>query len=144
MRVVPLAIAPHSLFDVPDPTVQLDEQPKTPRRPHLKTGWWPARHGIAENLLDLTQIARAFGFGLAPETLDNAISPRGYRLLNKVPRLPPAIINRLVDHFGALQKLLGATIEDLQAVDGVGEARARSIREGLSRLAENSILDRYV
>ena len=96
------------------------------------------------DLLDLTQMARAFGFGLAPETLDNAISPRGYRLLNKVPRLPSAIINRLVDHFGALQKLLAATIEDLQAVDGVGEARARSIREGLSRLAENSILDRYV
>ncbi|MBA3292566.1 MAG: DNA integrity scanning protein DisA [Geodermatophilaceae bacterium] len=98
----------------------------------------------AADLLDLTQMARAFGFGLAPETLDNAISPRGYRLLNKVPRLPPAIINRLVDHFGALQKLLAATIEDLQAVDGVGEARARSIREGLSRLAENSILERYV
>ncbi|MDQ4039251.1 MAG: DNA integrity scanning diadenylate cyclase DisA [Actinomycetota bacterium] len=96
------------------------------------------------DLLDLTQMARAFGFGLAPETLDNPISPRGYRLLNKVPRLPPAIINRLVDHFGALQKLLAATIEELQAVDGVGEARARSIREGLSRLAENSILDRYV
>jgi len=96
------------------------------------------------DLLDLTQMARAFGFGLAPETLDWAISPRGYRLLNKVPRLPPAIINRLVDHFGALQKLLAATIEELQAVDGVGEARARSIREGLSRLAENSILDRYV
>ncbi len=96
------------------------------------------------DLLDLTEMARAFGFGLAPESLDNAISPRGYRLLNKVPRLPPAITNRLVDHFGALQKLLAATIEDLQAVDGVGEARARSIREGLSRLAENSILDRYV
>ncbi|MGI8722075.1 MAG: DNA integrity scanning diadenylate cyclase DisA [Geodermatophilaceae bacterium] len=96
------------------------------------------------DLLDLTQMARAFGYGLAPEVLDNAISPRGYRLLNKVPRLPPAIINRLVDHFGALQKLLAATTEDLQTVDGVGEARARSIREGLSRLAENSILDRYV
>ncbi|CAN5410055.1 DNA integrity scanning diadenylate cyclase DisA [soil metagenome] len=96
------------------------------------------------DLLDLTQMARAFGLGVAPENLDNPISPRGYRLLNKVPRLPPAIINRLVDHFGALQKLLAATIEDLQAVDGVGEARARSIREGLSRLAENSILDRYV
>ncbi|MDQ3714766.1 MAG: DNA integrity scanning diadenylate cyclase DisA [Actinomycetota bacterium] len=96
------------------------------------------------DLLDLTQMARAFGFGLAPEVLDSPISPRGYRLLNKVPRLPPSIINRLVEHFGALQKLLAATIEDLQAVDGVGEARARSIREGLSRLAENSILDRYV
>jgi diadenylate cyclase len=28
-------------------------------------------------------------------------------------------------------------------VEGVGEARARGIREGLSRLAETSILDRY-
>ena len=54
-----------------------------------------------------------------------------------------AIIDRLVDHFGGLQKLLAATIEDLLAVEGVGEARARGIREGLSRLAETSILDRY-
>lgn len=96
------------------------------------------------DLLDLTLMARAFGFSMAPEALDNAISPRGYRLLNKVPRLPPTVIDRLVDHFGALQKMLAATIEDLQAVEGVGEGRARSIREGLSRLAENSILDRYV
>ena len=29
-------------------------------------------------------------------------------------------------------------------VDGVGELRARSVREGLSRLAESSILERYV
>ena len=56
---------------------------------------------------------------------------------------PAAIIDRLVDHFGGLQKLLAATVEDLQAVEGVGEARARGVREGLSRLAETSILDRY-
>ena len=43
-----------------------------------------------------------------------------------------------------LQKLLAASVDDLQAVDGVGEARARSVREGLSRLAESSILERYV
>jgi diadenylate cyclase len=60
-----------------------------------------------------------------------------------VPRLPAGIIDRLVAHFGGLQKLLAATIEDLLAVEGVGEARARGIREGLSRLAETSILDRY-
>jgi diadenylate cyclase len=64
-------------------------------------------------------------------------------LLNRVPRLPSGIIDRLVDHFGGLQKLLAATIEDLLTVEGVGEARARGIREGLSRLAETSILDRY-
>ena len=38
-----------------------------------------------------------------------------------------------------------AGIDDLQAVEGVGELRARSVREGLSRLAESSILGtRYV
>ena len=60
-----------------------------------------------------------------------------------MPRLPGGIIDRLVEHFGGLQKLLAATIEDLLTVEGVGEARARGIREGLSRLAETSILDRY-
>jgi diadenylate cyclase len=35
-------------------------------------------------------------------------------------------------------------VEDLQGVEGVGESRARSVREGLSRLAESSILERYV
>ncbi len=70
--------------------------------------------------------------------------PRGYRLLAKVPRLPSTVVDRLVDHFGTLQKLLSAGIDDLQAVDGVGELRARSVREGLSRLAESTILERYV
>jgi diadenylate cyclase len=72
------------------------------------------------------------------------VTPRGYRLLAKVPRLPGTVVERLVEHFGNLQKLLSAGIDDLQTVDGVGELRARSVREGLSRLAESSILERYV
>ncbi|WP_137988662.1 DNA integrity scanning diadenylate cyclase DisA [Streptomyces vilmorinianum] len=95
-------------------------------------------------LLELPIVARALGYSGSPETLDSAVSPRGYRLLAKVPRLPGAIIERLVEHFGGLQKLLAASVDDLQTVDGVGEARARSVREGLSRLAESSILERYV
>jgi diadenylate cyclase len=96
----------------------------------------------ATDLLDIGAVARALGHG--GEMLDAAVSPRGYRLLAKVPRLPRAVIDRLVDHFGNLQKLLAASIDDLQAVGGVGEHRARSVREGLSRLAESSILERYV
>lgn len=95
-------------------------------------------------LLELSMVARALGYSGAPETLDSAVSPRGYRLLAKVPRLPGTVIERLVEHFGGLQKLLAASVDDLQTVDGVGEARARSVREGLSRLAESSILERYV
>jgi diadenylate cyclase len=95
------------------------------------------------DLVDIAAVARALGLG-ASEHLDTAVTPRGYRLLAKVPRLPGTVVDRLVEHFGTLQKLLSAGIDDLQAVDGVGELRARSVREGLSRLAESGILERYV
>ncbi|MGH8939221.1 MAG: DNA integrity scanning diadenylate cyclase DisA [Actinomycetes bacterium] len=95
------------------------------------------------DLLDLAAVARALGHG-GGEGLDSAVSPRGYRLLARVPRLPGLVVDRLVEHFGSLQKLLAAGIDDLQAVDGIGELRARSVREGLSRLAESTILERYV
>ena len=97
-----------------------------------------------EDLLDLSTVARAFGHPGGAEAMEVAVSPRGYRLLAKVPRLPVLVIDRLIEHFGGLQKLLAAGIDDLQVVDGVGETRARSVREGLSRLAETSILERYV
>jgi diadenylate cyclase len=96
------------------------------------------------DLLDLTVLARNLGFAGGADTLDRLISPRGYRMLAKVPRLPRTIVDRLVDHFGTLQKLLAAGVDDLQAVEGVGESRAKAVREGLSRLAESSILERYV
>ena len=97
----------------------------------------------ATELLDLGLVARGMGLSSTPEGLESATSPRGYRLLAKVPRMPGAILNRVVEHFGGLQKLLAASVEDLQAVEGVGEARARAVRESSSRMAEVSIIDRY-
>ncbi|MEO3859014.1 DNA integrity scanning diadenylate cyclase DisA [Acrocarpospora sp. B8E8] len=97
----------------------------------------------ALDLLDLTRVAQILGH-TGPDPLDTPVSPRGFRLLARVPRLPTTIVDRLVDHFGGLQKLLAASIDDLQVVGGVGETRARNVREGLSRLAESSILERYV
>jgi diadenylate cyclase len=110
----------------------------------------PAEEVLAElealspaDLVDIGCVARALGLGQG-EHLDGAVTPRGHRLLAKVPRLPNTVVDRLVEHFETLQKLLSASVEDLQTVDGVGELRARSVREGLSRLAESSILERYV
>ncbi|GAA3117927.1 DNA integrity scanning diadenylate cyclase DisA [Nonomuraea sp. NPDC049421] len=100
-------------------------------------------HLSAGELLDLSAVARVLGHSGADQ-LESPVSPRGFRLLAKVPRLPATVVDRLVNHFGSLQKLLAASIDDLQAVGGVGESRARSVREGLSRLAESSILERYV
>jgi diadenylate cyclase len=97
----------------------------------------------ATDLLDLTLVARAMALPATPEGLESAVSPRGHRLLARVPRIPAAILDRVVEHFGGLQKLLAASVEDLQVVDGVGETRARAVREGISRLAEVSIIDRF-
>jgi diadenylate cyclase len=97
----------------------------------------------ATDLLDLTLVARCMGLPSSAEGLDAAVSPRGHRLLARVPRMPGSILDRVVEHFGGLQKLLAASVEDLQVVDGVGETRARAVREAISRLAEVSIIDRY-
>jgi diadenylate cyclase len=96
------------------------------------------------DLLDLSAVAKAMGLATGADGLDQSVSPRGYRLLARVPRIPSHVVDRLVGHFGGLQRLLAAGIDDLRAVEGVGDARARTVREGLSRLAESSILERYV
>lgn len=94
-------------------------------------------------LVELGGVASALRIG-DDSTLDSPLTPRGYRLLARVPRLPATVVERLVEQFGTLQKLLAASIDDLQTVDGVGDQRARVVRDGLSRLAESSILERYV
>lgn len=93
-------------------------------------------------LLDLTMLARALDHPSSVETLDNPVTPRGYRLLNRIPRLQYIQIDRLVSAFGTLQTLLAATSDDLQTVDGIGGIWARHIREGLARMAESSLADR--
>ncbi|HEX2895798.1 MAG TPA: DNA integrity scanning diadenylate cyclase DisA [Marmoricola sp.] len=95
------------------------------------------------DLVDISMVAKALGLRQG-EHLEGAVTPRGYRLLAKVPRLPSTVVDGLIDQFDTLQKLLSAGVEELQIVEGVGELRARSVREGLSRLAESSILERYV
>jgi len=96
----------------------------------------------ADELLEASTVAATLRLGGA-ENLDDLVSPDGYRLLAKVPRLPRRTSDGLIEHFGGLQKLLAASIEDLQGVEGVGSAQARSVRDGLSRLAETALLDRY-
>lgn len=96
-----------------------------------------------EDLLDTRQLAAMLGLRGADADLDAPLQPRGYRLLSKVPRLPEAVIDHIVERFGSLSKIMRATIDDLDDVAGVGDTRARAIKDGLARLAETSILDRY-
>ncbi|GAA1905779.1 DNA integrity scanning diadenylate cyclase DisA [Arthrobacter gandavensis] len=98
----------------------------------------------SSDMVDLGKIAAVVGFQPGQDSLEAVVQPRGYRLLSNIKSVPPAVSNRLVDHFGGLQNLMAANIEDLMQVDGIGEQRARTVREGLSRIAETSLLDRFM
>lgn len=100
---------------------------------------WPA-----EDLLDLSLIARALGYPGSTSILDQNVSPRGYRILEKIPRLPLPVIENLVKEFGSLKKILNATIQELDEVEGIGEVRARSIKEGLNRYREQLGQERFI
>ncbi|MCU1458030.1 MAG: putative nucleic-acid-binding protein (contains the domain) [Actinomycetia bacterium] len=95
-----------------------------------------------DRILDLELVAEILRLPLE-SGLDTVLQPRGYRLLHKIPRLPDPVADRVVERFGTLHKILRASVADLVEVEGVGEARARAIKDGLARLAESSILERY-
>ncbi|CAN5347073.1 DNA integrity scanning diadenylate cyclase DisA [soil metagenome] len=97
----------------------------------------------AEDLLSLSTLAKVLGREPDDEGIDRHVTPRGYRMLSRIPRLPDSVMEKLVHRFSSLEALMAASVESLDEVEGVGASRARSIKEGLSRLAESSILERY-
>lgn len=95
----------------------------------------------SEELIDLEQIAKVLGH-TGKGLTESLVSPRGYRITNKVPRIPSAVIENLVTHFKSLKKILEASAEELDQVDGIGEARARILRNGLRRIQEQVSLNK--
>ncbi len=97
-----------------------------------------------ESLLDLNILANIIGFPGIVNILEMSLEPRGYRVLRKIPRLPLSVIDNVVKTFASLQKIIDASIEALDDVEGIGEVRARAIKEGLQRLKEQATMERYV
>lgn len=96
-----------------------------------------------DELRDPERVAGALGFGQSTTTLERAVEARGYRMLHRLPRFSGSVIDGIVEHFGNLSAVMAASIAELEEVSGVGEAKARSVKDGLARLAEASILERY-
>src|SRR6201991_2201490 len=97
-----------------------------------------------QDLLDFGRLAELLGYDRKVNTLDYPVSPRGYRILGRIPRLPRLVVQRIVQEFGGLEEMLAATDGELETVDGVGEIRAKDIREGLRRQQEINLVDRYL
>jgi diadenylate cyclase len=117
---------------------------------HEENDWHleEAMEGLAkldtEMLLDMKAVAEVLHLpdGAAAD-LDDPVPPKGYRMLTRIPRLPDAVVEAIIERFGNLATIMRATIADLEEVEGVGDHRAKAIKDGLSRLAEASILDHY-
>jgi diadenylate cyclase len=95
-----------------------------------------------DRLLDPSVVATLLLDSESPD-LDAGLQPRGYRLLSRIPRIPASTVAALVARFGSLQKVMRSEIEDLQSIPGLDAAAARTVKDGLNRLAETTIFDRY-
>ncbi len=94
-----------------------------------------------EDLTKESNIAKLLGY----DTFDNydevGVYTRGYRILNKIPRMPSNIVENLIASFKSFQHILAADIETLDEVDGIGEIRARTIKQSLKRMQEQFVFD---
>ncbi|SFU68156.1 DNA integrity scanning diadenylate cyclase DisA [Alicyclobacillus macrosporangiidus] len=98
----------------------------------------------SEELLDGHTLAKLLGYPNTNNIGDEPVSSRGYRILNKIARLPQPVIENLVEHFKDLSHILAASIEELDQVEGIGAVRARAIRDGLKRIQEQVFIDRHI
>lgn len=100
--------------------------------------------GFEDEVSDPLTIAKTLGFGTSASVMDTPVSSRGYRVMQKLPRIPTQIIENLVATFGDFPRILQASIEELDDVEGIGEVRARSIKNGLKRMQEQLIIEYMV
>ena len=94
-----------------------------------------------EDLMKEQVIAKLLGY----ENFDNydevGVYTRGYRIINKIPRMPNNIVENLIKSFKSFQHILLADIEALDEVEGIGEVRARTIKQSLKRMQEQFVFD---
>ncbi|HET9731703.1 MAG TPA: DNA integrity scanning diadenylate cyclase DisA [Acidimicrobiales bacterium] len=95
-----------------------------------------------DDLLDPSRVAGLL-LGTDSPDLESGLQPRGYRLLARIPRVPEATVSAMITRFGSLQKIMRSDFEELRSLSGVDAASARTIKDGLNRLAETTIFDRY-
>ena len=94
-----------------------------------------------ENLMNSQTVAKILGYELFDNYEEVGVYPKGYRILNKIPRMPSNIVENLIKKFKSLQHIIAADIPKLDEVDGIGEVRARTIKQSLKRMQEQFVFD---
>lgn len=97
-----------------------------------------------EDLSKENIIAKILGYEIFDNYDDVAVYTRGYRILNKVPRMPNNILENLVKSFKSFQHILAADVESLDNVEGIGEVRAKTIKRSLRRMQEQFVFENLI
>lgn len=97
-----------------------------------------------EELSRESVIAKLLGYEYFDNYDEVGVYTRGYRILNKIPRMPSNIVENLVEAYKSFQHILAADIESLDEVDGIGEVRAKTIKQSLRRMQEQFIFDNMI
>lgn len=98
----------------------------------------------ARELVDPEQYVELLRYEGGIDPLDLSVEPRGFRVLSHIPRIPESVVRNLVRDLGSLDAIVRASHRELERVEGVGAVRAKEIREGLQRLQEHNLVDRYL
>jgi diadenylate cyclase len=88
-----------------------------------------------DEVFNIELLADAIGL----EPLDDQAAPRGARAIADVPRIPDGVADAILRRFGSFDRLMKATVEDLARVDGVGRARAQTVRAYLNQVNDAGI-----
>ena len=102
------------------------------------------RKNLQDDFTDASTIAKLLGYDIFENYEEVAVYTRGYRILNKIPRMPNAIVANLVKAFKSFQHILAADVEKLDEVEGIGEIRARTIKQSLHRMQEQFMFDNLI
>lgn len=97
-----------------------------------------------EDLMKSDKIAKMLGYQDFENYDEVGVYTRGYRVLNKIPRMPSNIVDNLVKSFKSFQHILAADIPQLDEVEGIGEVRARTIKQSLKRIQEQFVFDNLI
>lgn len=90
---------------------------------------------------DHLKVAHLLGWTSASETdlHDLTVTPRGYRLLRQVAKIPEGTADNVIERFKNLAKLIRANEESLMQVEGIGAKRAKSIIEGIQIIRNRGV-----
>ena len=98
----------------------------------------------ARELVDPERYVELLGYPGGTDPLDRPVDSRGFRVLSRIPRVPESVVRQLVRDLGSLDAIVRASHRELERVEGVGAVRAKEIRDGLRRLQEHNLVERYL